>query len=123
MNWGIVMGNDNQDLDLFFCAAQDAAPVPSTDLMARIMADAQAAQPVIATTVRPSKIGLFTALLATIGGWPAMAGMVTAAATGIWIGVNPPTGLESLSATYLGGESTEYLSDYMPVIATLDIGG
>lgn len=117
------MVNENQDLDLFFSAARDAAPEPSSDLMARIMADAVAAQPVMPASSQPVKIGFFAVLLATIGGWPAMAGMVTAAATGIWIGVNPPTGFESLSATYLGAETSEYLSDYMPMIANLDTGG
>lgn len=118
-----MVDEKDEDMDLFFDAARAAAPQPSADLMARIMADAEAQQPVAVPLAPRQHPGIIRGFLAAIGGWPAMAGMMTATVAGLWIGVNPPTGLEDIASTFLGSKTTEYLSDYMPTFAGLDIGG
>lgn len=81
--------------------------------MARIMADAAAqAAPVAAPAAVPRR-GAFAALLATIGGWPAAAGLATAAVAGLMIGYAAPDTLGDLSGGYL--EISDYrIEDLMP---------
>lgn len=80
---------DDAGLQLLFDAARAARPSPSDDLMARITADAADAQP-DRETVRPETPGVFRQILDALGGWPALGGLVTAAATGVYIGVVQP---------------------------------
>ena len=96
-----------------FQAARDTAPQPSDDLLARLLADAAAqAAPVAAPTAVPRR-GVLAALLAAIGGWPAAAGLATAAVAGLMIGYVAPDALGDLSGGYL--ETSGYrLEDLMP---------
>lgn len=76
------------ELDLFLSAARDAAPVLSDDLRARILADAQAVPrsvPRSAPRSAPRKAGLLARMARS---WlpPSLAGGVTAALGGFWIG-------------------------------------
>jgi len=104
-------------LDVFFEAARAQAPGPSPDLLARVLADADAtrqAHPTVGLAPAP-RPGIAARLYRLLGGWPAMAGLVTAALTGIWIGTALPEGL-------VGPEEATYLVDITPEMA-FDLAG
>ena len=106
---------DEAELDELFSAAVQDRPTPSDDLMARIMADAQAEIAAV-SVARPAapRQGWFASLIASVGGWPAAAGLATAAVTGLMIGLVPPTGLLELADDYLVASSVYELDDFMP---------
>lgn len=102
------------DLEAFFEAEKNNPPEISTEFLAKIEADASDIQAgfdqnTVASDVTPS---FWAALTAAIGGWPTIAGLATATVAGLWIGISPPQGLDSLTETILGS-SQEY-SDYLP---------
>lgn len=103
----------DRTLEAFFEAGRRAAPQPSGDLMARILADAGAAR-AVAPVVRPKQRGLLAGLVAAIGGWPAVASLATATVAGLYIGVSPPAQLEDFAVTYLGTTDYTALGDYSP---------
>ncbi|MGJ8585407.1 MAG: dihydroorotate dehydrogenase [Marinosulfonomonas sp.] len=106
------------ELDSLFTEATDAAPVPSADLLARVMADADAVVDARATAQKspaPVQSGWLKAILAPIGGWPAMAGLATATVAGVWIGYSPPESVSGFAEDYLSGSLLTYdLGDYLP---------
>ena len=105
--------HDEFGLDAYFDAVRKATRVPSGDLMARVLADAEAQQ--MANVPAPAaQPGLFASLWAAIGGWPTAAGMVTATLVGIWIGISPPAPLEQITAEVLGSTDDAYLVDLLP---------
>ena len=69
-------------------------------LMARVLADAQALQP-----VAPEAGQGWSGWLALVGGLPALGGLVTATCVGFWIGVAPPEALPDLGAWVMGTEA------------------
>lgn len=83
--------------------AASPVEVPGDELVARILADAGAAQadtaeaPVLAPAT-PAWRGWLDAL----GGWPTLGGLTAAAVTGLWIGVAPPAAVDDLVANVLG---------------------
>ncbi|WP_457646798.1 hypothetical protein [Profundibacter sp.] len=102
--------HDEFGLNAYFDAGRKATKVPSDDLMARVLADAEAQQ--MANVPAPAaQPGLFTSLWAAIGGWPTVAGMATATLVGIWIGISPPAPLEEIIA---GNTLDTYLVDLLP---------
>ena len=118
-------------LEAFFAAGRAEAPEPGAELMARIMADADAEidarSAARAPTPQWQKPGLWAALVRGIGGWPALASMATAAVTGVWLGFASPDQLNALTGGLLLPESaneTSYeLEDLLPGYAgfeTLD---
>lgn len=80
---------DDAGLQVLFDAAREARPSPSDDLMARIVADAADEQPDPAMS-RAAQPSVFRQILDALGGWPALGGLVTAAATGVYIGFAQP---------------------------------
>lgn len=84
--------------DLF--AAASAAPPPPlpADLMARLTAAAGAARPPSgpSAAARPGWAAWARALLAEIGGAPALGGLVAAGAVGLWVGLADPAGAVAL---------------------------
>lgn len=93
-------------LDDVFAAARATVPEPRAEVMARILADAEGEidrRESVSANARPAH--RFDILRAAIGGWPAMAGMATAAVTGLWIGVSAPDQLSVLSGGWIGGAS------------------
>ena len=106
---------DDFELDALLADAARDAPVPSDDLMARIMIDAQA-EIAVAPVARPAEIrqGWLASIIASIGGWPAAAGLATAAVTGLMIGLVPPTSLLELADDYLVASSMYEFDDFMP---------
>lgn len=106
----------DHDLAGFFEAAHRAAPEPSPDLLARVLADAGRAQADQAARVipRPSaRVARWRQFVDVLGGWPAMAGLVSAGVAGLWLGINPP---DMLSVLPLAGfdASDEALIGMMP---------
>jgi len=79
-------------LETHFAAARCANTVLPAGLAARMLADADRVQ---AESLRVGEgalagAGRWRQLLALLGGWPAMGGLATACAAGVWIGVSPP---------------------------------
>lgn len=89
------------DLDDLFAEARAAQIQASTGLMARVLADAAAAQPRRVPAPRPR----FTlaALVTALGGLGGMAGLATAAVAGLWVGLAPPAAVDDMAALLLGG--------------------
>ena len=98
---------------LFEAAAQDAAQSPSPDLMARVLADAEAMQPrAAAPVVRAGRRGgVLNRVVAALGGWPSVGGLAAATVAGIWIGFSAtPTVLPEGLAGFMGESSNDYLA-------------
>ena len=66
--------------------------------MARVAADAARAVP-----KPPSAIRTRPGFLASLGGWPALAGFATATLAGVWIGAAAPVGIDPLGYVGAGG--------------------
>jgi hypothetical protein len=111
------MATDREDLALerLFQSAR-SGPEPSDDLSARILADASrvATAP---SSVPAARAGLVSRLLALVGGWPAAAGMATAAAAGVWLGFSSPDLIDG----YVGADSVA-LGDFMPDVSVVAEG-
>lgn len=100
-----AMGKD--DLDDLFAAMRAKAPVPSADLIARVLADAAALQPQPVTVARPAgRRGLFAAVAALFGGGPVLAGMGSAAVAGLLLGFVQPAPVSALTAMMEGTTTT-----------------
>ena len=92
----------DSDLDDLFGQARQPVAVPAA-LMARVLSDADALQPVTAT--RPRQIGVLAGpwqgFWTAIGGFGGLAGLSTAAMAGLWIGFAQPTALVAVTDTFL----------------------
>ncbi|SEL10114.1 hypothetical protein SAMN05443999_103303 [Roseovarius azorensis] len=106
---------DMNGLEAYFDAARAERAAPSADLMARIIADAQAVQMAARSPAPRRRAGLGEQFYRLIGGWPAMAGLATAAVAGVWLGTSLPEGL-------LGPGEAAYLVDVTPELA-FDLAG
>ncbi|MDT8326342.1 MAG: hypothetical protein RQ750_03005 [Roseovarius sp.] len=110
--------DDIPGLEVFFDAARRHGAEPSAALMARIGEDAQAVQ---ALAQRPApqptrRSTLSSQLYRLLGGWPAVAGLATAAVAGVWLGISLPEGL------LLDEGESVYLVDVAPELA-FDLAG
>lgn len=108
---------DDADLDGLFAAARDETPMPSAELVGRVLADAEAVQAgfVAPAAARPARFG---GLIAALGGWPALAGLATAAVAGITIGIVSPETVDTLSGGALGLAGYD-VNDLLPSYADL----
>ena len=118
------------DLDLLFATAkaQDAAMMPSDDLMARVLADAAREQP--RSPVRPKvwptaapanstpQAGFWPCLAALFGGGGVVAGLATAAVAGLYLGFAPPAAMLQLTTAVIGTSGLESV-DLMPGVDAL----
>ena len=103
--WGIKMTEPKHEddmLDALFDAARKDPPEPAPDLMARVLGDALAEQRPAPRPVPAPRVSILRELVRTLGGWPAMAGLMTATATGVWLGISPPVFLQDTTGAYLG---------------------
>jgi hypothetical protein len=105
------------ELEALFATGRSRPVPPSEALLARVMDDAMAeagaraglgAGPVRGQDRR----GRLAALLAVIGGWPAMGGLVAAGLVGVWIGYAAPGGLDTVRSDVLG--SGYEITDLVP---------
>ncbi|MBW6416710.1 hypothetical protein [Celeribacter sp. PS-C1] len=130
----------DSSLDALFAQARDAAPLPSGDLMARVLADAEG---VIATREAEEiarikdrqpkqRHPVLAAMVAALGGWRAVAGLATAGVAGLAIGLGAPMTVTTLATggyadsdasyettsyeatSYDAGESGYALDDLVP---------
>lgn len=105
--------NADRVLETYFEAARKDCRAPSSELMARILADAadvQAGFPVArASGVRVG--GFVRQLVQGLGGWPAVAGLAAAAVTGLWIGMSQSSALIAYATTYDEPDEALYLVD------------
>lgn len=111
---------DDDALEAFFVAAKCDAPAPSDALLARVMADAVAAQDArqqapARMRPQPSRPGLLVQLREALGGWPALGGLAAAGVTGLALGLAAPLGQDGLVALLSqSGAGDAYLVDLMP---------
>ncbi len=98
-----MMDNDtptDAGLDALFDRARAAPPVVPDALMARVLADAAAAQP-----VRGGSRAGWRRWVAALGGAPALGGLVTASCLGFWLGFAPPDTLPDVAGQVWGVET------------------
>jgi len=94
----MTMADDKEELvmnldDLFETVRRQGEPMPD-GLTARVLADAAAVQSEFAKAPQVAAApGLWQQLLSAVGGWPAMGGLATACAAGLWLGFAPPLSL------------------------------
>lgn len=109
---------DDRDLDDVFATARHQTPQVPVDLMARVLGDAEMAQPRaarhFAAFATPPKPGFWAGLLAAIGGAPALAGLSTAALAGLWIGFAQPVAVTSVADVLLADNVAVEPLDIMP---------
>jgi hypothetical protein len=114
--------DDDSGLQAFLAAGREP-PKVGPDLSARMLADAAAlaaARAVPAPRAAARRPGLAGLVAAVFGGWPAVAGMASAAAAGVWLGFSSP----DLGDGYLASSDSGYtLGDFMPDLAALAGGG
>ena len=103
---------DQNDFDLgpFFDAAKARHSAPEADVMARVLADGLAVQAQRSSEVkRPGpKRSWVGAMVAGLGGWPTLGGLVTAGVCGVWVGLYPPSALDpvfEVAQSAFGGDS------------------
>ena len=112
MNWGIGMTDADKeliDLDAFFDVARGETVELPDGLTDRIMADAVQVQEGWRTPTPTGRPGVLRQLYDMLGGWPALGGLVTACAAGVWIGFSPPSILPD-PAQYVMADS-DYFDD------------
>lgn len=104
-------------LEAHFRAARDFPAEPGADLLARVMADAEATQERLsrqAPVEVPARSGRLAEMFRALGGWPAVAGLSTATLAGIWIGVAAPDGLATTAVALMGAGEAAYVIDLEP---------
>lgn len=106
------------ELDALFRAADAEAPLPSGDVMARILADADALQAAPAAAVAPAKPQSVRDLL---GGWLGLSGLAGAVAAGLVIGVLSPDALGSYADYVVNGGVS--VTDYLPGLTEVSFDG
>ena len=131
VNWGMTMTDHETEEDTalapFFAAMQRNDEAPDEALIARVLADAgcEQAQPARRhATDRPGLAVRLAAMMRDLGGWPACAGLASAAVAGVWIGVAAPEPFSSVARDLLGTGQTGGALDMAALdFFTLDEGG
>ncbi|MCT4370693.1 hypothetical protein CLG85_010325 [Yangia mangrovi] len=97
-----------------FEAERQYAPVPSGDWMARMEAlaleEQPAPRPAVPAAPAPRRRSGWREALRAFGGWPAVAGLAAACATGVWIGIASPETMTTL----MSSDSSSLLSALDP---------
>ncbi|MEL6645494.1 MAG: hypothetical protein AAFQ79_16305 [Pseudomonadota bacterium] len=104
--------SERDPLDDFFEAGRAERPAPEPAFLARVLADAEAETAARAVPA-PRQQGRLRAILNGLGGWPTLAGLATATAAGVWIGVALP----DVTGTLVGGSGYD-LNDLLPGYGT-----
>lgn len=118
---------DELELERFFAAARAMPAEPSDTLMARVLEDALTAQTGFVSSrtalgAPDGNAGFWGSIWAALGGWPAMAGLATAVAAGVVIGVSPALGLgETVAGVWDNTGAESYLVDIAPGLG-FDLG-
>lgn len=102
-------------LEGFFAAGRNAAPEPSAAFLARVLAEAEAVQAGFGAGERraaPARQGLWSGVLAALGGWGGAGGLASAAMAGVWLGFAGVQG---------SGTLTSLLAAPEEVVGTLEL--
>lgn len=110
-------------LDEAFGILKQHATPPGDDVMARVLADADAVQAEILAPPKPARLPVSVRFMALIGGWPSMAGLATAGLAGVWIGVSQPAALVQTSEALIFGDASGALVDLDPFLGLYDADG
>lgn len=105
-----------QDLDDLFAEARRTQAAAPPALIAQVLADAYAAQPVQAATAPRVQRHLWAKLAAVFGGSVALGGLATAMLAGLWIGFAQPAPVTALSDALWQSEPL----DLVELIPSLD---
>ncbi|TMV41656.1 dihydroorotate dehydrogenase [Thioclava sp. BHET1] len=123
----------DRELEALFAAERQREPELSGDLMARILADAdqlqaERARPAPVVTRAPQGGGLarfWRGLVDTLGGG-GMAGILTAALAGLWLGIAQPGDFapltQSVAQSLIGDSSALDQIDLIPTVDTVLTG-
>ncbi|WP_114966258.1 hypothetical protein [Alkalilacustris brevis] len=94
------------------------APQPGPDLVARVLADADALQAQrhgetapVAARARPAGSQWWHVTLGLLGGRQGLAGLATVALAGFWIGADPPAPITALESAFWGVSVTVEIQD------------
>lgn len=101
---------DLAELDMFFDAARRETETLPVGLADRIIADAALVQQEWQAPVSGARSGPLRQLYEMLGGWPAIGGLATACAAGVWLGFAPPSSLLD-PAQFVGTESALFEDD------------
>lgn len=99
------MGRDDTDhgLDALLALARVQAPAPGDALMARLLADAEAARPaprpVAPVPAAPRPPSRPWSLSRALGGWPALGTLAASTALGVTVGMAQPASLPDFAGT------------------------
>ncbi len=107
MNWGMMMAEDDMELDQLFAQARSARPDLPDDLAVRILTDAETVRLDRLKPAAPER-SVWARILDGIGGWQSMGGLVAASAAGVWIGFAAPDFLPD-PATILYPQDTSFV--------------
>ena len=113
-NWGMTMTDierSDKDIDALLAMARRDGPSPSADLLAQILKDAEAAQPSPPTPAKMARPGALSRMLAALGGWPALGGLVAATIVGFVVGISPSSMIDTPAASLFDQSDTLALHD------------
>jgi len=121
------MTDDNNlnegEIDDLLARAGDRHMVATGNLVARIVADADAVSDqrdkIRSPRFAPRQAGRLAGILANLGGWPGVAGLTTAAVAGIWIGYASPDTLTGFTDGYITIGLGSDLDDFMPAFTDI----
>ncbi len=101
------------DLDALFASARQTPVELGAPLQSRILADAadeQARWQQPAPPPRRAKRSPVAQLLAALGGWPSVGGLIAASCTGLWVGLAAPEAMLGTSGLSLFGSAATAVS-------------
>ena len=115
------------EIDGLLAQASRAEIAPTGDLLARIIADADQVADQRDIQDAPLRTGrrrgLFARILSGVGGWQAMAGLVSAAIVGVSVGYASPDTFDSFTGGFVSIEDNQSLGDFMPTVTNFLVEG
>lgn len=101
-----------QGLEPFFAAARQQGRQPSQALLARVLADAEAAQPAPQAAVPRVQPGRLTQAWARLWrGLPTAAGLASATMAGVWLGFVSPDAVLAIETALTGGADAGFAAE------------
>lgn len=116
------MKGDMRELDDILAAARDAER-PGDDLVARVLADAEAVQTARPVPAGPLRDRTGLGWLSGIGGWFGAGGLAAAMAAGLVIGIYAPASVDSALGGQLSSMGLVQTDGLLPGLSDLLPGG
>lgn len=99
---------DDSFLDDIFADVRKADVDVSPQLTARVLTDAA-----MTRLPAPPSVSFWAGLREAVGGWPAIGGVACAGVAGLWVGLAPPSSVETLAADMFGTTtSVSFIGDF-----------